>query len=296
MEIQDNQKLYNNIKAEVNDIIKFAEFKEAFEFIKRIKNIIKEKNYEQNNPELSSKFSKLIVKLEWVALPFFSKKEILNLFNSHFQEAMEMEYFDLQEKLKHVLVGIVLSEERDKLKQDIREMLNKNKARLTSKKLLNGEAPTVENWIKNYTSKLGIGIVDSVKSHQYFINNNDLIHLDKNGQFKVKKFFSFYEYLKLSSATVAGFEGALAVNTPEFEGYIQDGKLEKKISLSPHAQGIFDIVIGKRFARVRSTIGPPRTEEEMRVEELKRKEEEYGYSQSAKRQNIPTVSGSPQCM
>lgn len=229
MDTQDKQKLY---KEEIDNIIKFDDFKEAFNLYSKLKN------------STNDKFDNFLIKLQWVALPFFSKKDILSLFSNHFKEALEMEYFDLWPKFKHVLLGIIMIEDRDKFKLEVKHVLEKNQARLTSKKLVNNLSPTSENWVKGYIGYLGSGPIDNVKLSKYFINNKDFKNLEPNEQKKIKFFFDFYEKLKLSSLTVAGFEGVLPVNTNGFKGYIQNGMLVKSGGrIDPYVRRIFDMIM-----------------------------------------------------
>jgi len=225
---ESDKQLYQEIKAEVNKIITFDEFNTAKELINNIKDLIKKKNYIKHNKELYNKYRKIIIKLKWVAFPLLGRKEVLELFNNHFQRALEMENFDLQGKFKHFLIGIIMHEDRDKFKSKVKHILERSKAIITSKKLSNNQPPTIENWIKSYTSELGIGIVEALKLHQYFIHNRDFKNLSDNEKKKLKKFFEFYERLKLSSLTAAGIEEIIPINTPEFKGQIREGRLEKE--------------------------------------------------------------------
>ena len=241
---KSDEQLYKEIVEEVKKIIIFDEFSGVNELISHLDKLVKKKNYTQNNPRLYNEYRKLITKLDWVALPLLRKEEIFGLFNDHFQAALEMEYFDLVDKFKSVLLGIIMHEDRDIFKSKIKHILEKNQATITSSKITNGQPPTVENWIKSYTSELGTGIVETVKLYQYFTQNKDFNNLSETEKEKLKIFFEFYERLKFSSLTAIGIEESVPFNTPEFKGYISDGRLIRESRLDPRFQKILNIVSG----------------------------------------------------
>jgi len=243
MSEKNDLQLYNEIAKEVENIIVFDEFKNAEEFVGKINDLVAKKGYKENRKNLYSDYQKLIIKLKWVSLPLLNKKEIIMLFNDHFQAIFEMNYFDLKEKFKNVLLGIIIHTDRDVYKSDIKHVLEKNQALITSKKLANNLAPTVENWIKSYTRELGTGMVETLKLDQYFLQNQDFRNLSNEEKEKIKSFFEFYEKLKRSSLTAAGIEETIPVNVEEFKGQIRDGRLEKESTrLDPRLKNLSELV------------------------------------------------------
>jgi len=228
MNKKSDEQLYQEIKQEVKKIITFDEFNAANELIGVIEKLVKNKNYAENNVELYNEYRKLLIQLKWIALPLLKQGEILGLFGGHFQRVFSMEYFDLQDKFKQALLGIIMHEDRDKFKSKVKHILDRNKAKITTKRFSNNKLPTVENWIKNYTSEVGTGIIEALKLHQYFTQNKEFNNLSRDEKEKLKNFFEFYERLKLSSLTAAGIEETIPVNTPEFKGQIRDGRIEKE--------------------------------------------------------------------
>jgi hypothetical protein len=226
--IKSDKQLYREITEEVKRIVTFDEFSVANNLVSDIEELVKTKNYIKNNAELYNKYRQIIIQLKWIALPLLKKEEILGLFSSHFQRVFDIEYFDLLDKFKQVLLGVIMHENRDNFKQKVKRILEKNQARITSQNLESNLPPTVENWIKSYTSELGIGIVETVKLYQYFTQNKDFNNSSETEKEKLKIIFEFYERLKLSSLSAAGVEEAIPVNTPEFKGQIRDGKIERE--------------------------------------------------------------------
>jgi len=219
---------YQKLKKEVKEMIKFDEFEKVFDCKKEIKIIIEKFNFQKNNCELINLYNKLIVKLDWLSLNFSSDKQIFKLFNNNFQEALDMKYFNLWEKLRSFLLGVGILEDRDRIKLGIKNILNRNKALLTSKKLRNNLSPTVENWIKIYISNVGNGLTNSVKLIQFYLKNEDYKNLSEEEKRRVINYFKFYERLKYSSSSVEGIEITVPIKTLNFNGWIMDGQLVKK--------------------------------------------------------------------
>jgi hypothetical protein len=243
--IKNKRQLNNTIEKGVKEIIKFNNFKEAYKLLNELNSFIKRKELKSSDPELYKKFYSYSIKLKWIALPYFNKDEVLRMFNDHFQEAIDMEYFDLWEKLRHFLLGYILMEQRDEIKNNIKFILNKNQAILTKNKLVDNLKPTVENWIKIYTGEVGVSEADIIKIRQFFTDNKNIKELEEQEKEKIIKFFKFYERIKYSSLTVRGFEGSIPVNTAQFKGYFENGEMIKETKLNQEEQMIFNIVSGE---------------------------------------------------
>lgn len=235
-----NEERLKKIENKVSDIVKFDEAKEAFDFYRELKNWLNKKNFQKSNLKIYREYEKELIKLQWVALPFFNQDDVKELFNNHFQRIFEMEYFDLWGKFKKFLLTIILHEDRDKFKAEIKKILERNKGVITSKRLKNGKNPTVENWLREYISKNGIGIVESIDFQKFFIDSENIKNLDQKDKDKLRMFLEFYERLKLSSLSAAGVEETIPVDTPEFQGQIRDGRLEKEVRLDPGLEKIFN--------------------------------------------------------
>ena len=65
---------------------------------------------------------------------------------------------------------------------------------------------TISNWIRDYNSNLGAGIVDQLQFEQYFINSPNIKKLTPSEKEIVKSLFKLYEKLKISSMTPKGYE------------------------------------------------------------------------------------------
>jgi hypothetical protein len=238
---------FQGVVEQVKDIIKFDDAKGAFNSIKIIENFLVSQQLEKSNPEFFAAYKRLIVRLKWVALIYLREEEVEDLFKNNLAETFAMEYFDLWEKFRTYLIGeVFIHTERDVFKEKIKNILNKCQTFLTSQKLENGSAPTVENWVKDYTAAVGLGSVDSVKMQNYFLTGVNIKKLSSAENERVASFFKFYEKLKLSSLTVAGVEESIPVPIDDKGtiGLIREGRIERIAPLPPDVEKILDVVEG----------------------------------------------------
>jgi hypothetical protein len=218
---------YQSIAQETDNIVLYDEVREAHDLYHQLGDFIEQNKYRGNNPELYKEYLRLIGKLKWVALPMFSPEKALGMFKTHFADLPDLADFDLWQKLKIILLSIAFVEDRDELKNKIKSILNKQQAYLTSGKIKQNIAPTVENWIKDYVSFVGNASADTAKQNQYFINSEAIKNLSAGEKERVRKFFQFYEKLKWSSADIQGIEETIPVVTDDFKGFIKDGVVVK---------------------------------------------------------------------
>lgn len=240
-----DSELYQQILGKSNEIIWADDANEAQKGIDAIKKLVAAKKYQEMNPELSKNFQNIVEKLKWIALPLLKKEEVLDMVENHFGAAFEIEDFDIVEKFRLFLMGIILFEERDSFKNEIRSELNFNKTLITSGRLADNKEPSIENWLKNYVSYLGVGPADSIKLRQFYIDNKDFNSLNEAEKTQVTKLFELYEKLKYSSTSALGIEEVIPVTTPDFKGFLNYGKLEKADEKIPsNLEKLFNIVSG----------------------------------------------------
>ncbi|MFA6551102.1 MAG: hypothetical protein WCV41_01025 [Patescibacteria group bacterium] len=225
--INIQQTNYRNIAQETEDIILYDEIKEAHELYHQLGDFIEQNGYKENDPELYKKYLRLIAKLKWVALPIFNPEKVLGMFESHFADLPDLTNFNLWQKLKSVLLSVAFIEDRDELKNKIKNILNKQQAYLTGGRIKQNITPTVENWIKDYVSAVGNTPADTAKQNQYFINSEAIKNLSAEEKERVRNFFQFYEKLKWSSADIQGIEETIPVIADDFKGFIKDGVMVK---------------------------------------------------------------------
>lgn len=173
----------------------------------------------------AKELQEVLAVLRWIALPLLSQKEVMETFRLHLAAAFSIPEFQLWEKTRAALTAVAFVEERDEMKQEIRDSLVQSQVSLTAKKLLNGEVPTVGNWIREYVSSVGNGRVDAIQQNQFFTKNKNVQVLAPALRERVRQFFLFWERLKLSSQRLEGFEETIPVQDGDRHGFIRDGKI-----------------------------------------------------------------------
>lgn len=254
--------VYNEIKDAANAIIIEDNDREAYDAIKAIVEYQSVMKLRESDSELFNNFQKLITTLKWVALPLLKKEEIDDLFRENLSAAFQIEDYDFKAKLKGFLLGVVILEERDELKESVRAILVKSNAIISSIKLLNNTAPTVENWIKKYTAAVGSGSEDTVKIAEFYTSDKDYNALSVAEKNRLKKFFEFFERLKYSSKTIHGVEESIPVTNGQVSGYIVDGKLVKNdtvhdINNDPIFNAVSEVLSGNIQADVFDELNAP---------------------------------------
>jgi hypothetical protein len=187
------------------------------------------KEKEKQNPGLYKKYQHLKAKYGFTCLASLSEKEILELLENHFSVMLELADYNLWDNFKKYLVVFADYKERDRIKNDIKNILIKSQAVITETNIISDkkEIPgTLTNWLKDYRSEVGVEPADSLKFEQYFTNAINIRRLKSEEKNRVKSILKFYERLKLSSNSPKGFEEKVPM---EFNGKLQiwsEGQLE----------------------------------------------------------------------
>ncbi|MBD3248209.1 hypothetical protein GF382_02875 [Candidatus Falkowbacteria bacterium] len=213
----------------------------AYRLAEELSEYVKKKGLKRSDQEVYKRYLGLIAKLKWIALSILPREEVLAHFESSFQDALNIPYFNLKDKLREVMIEVVLLEERDKYKKEIKGIVDRNRAMLTKGKAGEGKNGTVENWIKTYISDIGLKKADSIKFENFFTSNKYANSLPAPEKSKLKDFFFFYEYLKTSSLTPEGLEERPVFEVDGQVKVMEDGKLEP-VKLTKLQQKIARIV------------------------------------------------------
>ena len=274
MDLDKYTKLIKVLEKEIETIVLDDDFMRAKELINDIIELRNEDNI-RTNKNIKTNLDSYLFALRWVALPAQTEGEVVDLFTKHFQIVFEIPEYDLIHKFKIYLLGIPIASERDIFKRKIKGIIEKSEVVLTKINLDDYPSSTIENWVRYYTSKMGLGQNENFKLQEFFATDKQINKLEKDDRERARIFFSFYEFLKLSSLTVLGYEGIVPVNNNNFKGYIVNGKLSRETKLSPKDDAILRAVMGEdvsgeSFGR----LTPPKTESEKNIEKLKAEETE----------------------
>lgn len=228
-----DQNFLNKLKEKAGGFIEQDDINDAYHLAKNIeKTISGSKELRERYYDLYSQYKNIVIKLKWVGLPIMTENMAVEMFEKHFIKIFNIpgyEYNELWRKLKSVLVGIIVLDDRDNFKKRLRSALINNQEKITSKKISvnNKEVePTVGNWIKDYNSILGTSEIDRLKRTQYLTNNKNIRLLNSDEKKKIKVLFSLYERLKLSSKTFEGLEDEIPLDDEGAKGIIKEGVFE----------------------------------------------------------------------
>ena len=206
------------------------------------------------NQELDDHYQKALVKLKFIAFPLLDDEDNIDLIKNHFTRQFDFPDYDITEKLSGKLLNILIAEDRDKFKADLKTALLGNNEKITSR----AEIKTIADWLKNYNAKLGIGIVDNLKRVEYMVGLTKVKGLDERYLNRLKVLFNFYEAIKLSSLTPAGFDEEVSI--------MVDGKLQifRRGVLEPVREiKVPGLTIEKKF------VSPAKSEIDNNLAELK---------------------------
>jgi len=254
-----DESFFTQVKALAEEYITFDMFREAFDLSRFLETSSNENSdFRIKAPDFYHEYWKMIIKLKWVGLPIMREEAIIDLFQDNFTKIFGIENYDVWEKLKTVLIAIIVLEDRDSLKASIKNALMNNKERLTKNQITisnEEKEPTVGNWLTDYNSNLGQGAVDRLKLSQYMINGENIKKLDAGEKNKVKVLFKLFEKLKLSSRTLEGVEEEIPIDEDYGHGWIVNG-VPQPYKPSDEEEKLFDIasrVLAERDGLIKSS-------------------------------------------
>ncbi len=193
--------------------------------------------FEDDYPDISKDYEKILNQCRFVALPIISKNEIIELLDSNFLKVFDLmklnEFYDIWEKIKAKLVTMLQYEDRDVFKKQLREALMRNNEHITSKKIIIGEdnvEPSIGSWIRDYNISLGLKTVDRVKQAQYLSSSKNIKNVSPEEKKKLILLFKLYEKLKLSSFKPEGLEEKVSARIDDKPMVFSEGRLEKDYS------------------------------------------------------------------
>ncbi|MDD5290531.1 MAG: hypothetical protein PHZ04_00230 [Patescibacteria group bacterium] len=227
-----NKDFFTEVKEEANKLVSELNSREAYDFSRDLKQSLEEiKDFKIKYYDLYREYWRLIIKLRWLGLPIMVEleKEVVDMFKNHFARVFSIPDFDVWKKLKEVLLGIIVLDNRDKLKKEIRQVLLSNQEKITGKRILidgQEKEPTVANWLLDYNKTLGTGKVNNIARTQYLTNGRNIKNLSSEEKKKIRTLFDLYERLKLSSQTLEGLEDDIPLDEDYAKGTIKQGVFE----------------------------------------------------------------------
>jgi hypothetical protein len=175
----------------------------AFQFLRILEKAVEAVSQElKEDGQLANFYQDLILKLEFIALPSLDEKEILTLFKNYFCYQFKLDDYDLKRKIRIKMLSILLIEDRNKLKDDLKRALLENNEEITK----NSDIKTVKDWVRGYTTKIGIESKDKLARAQYMVGLKELKNISSREYENLKVLFDFFDVINTSSDTPDGFE------------------------------------------------------------------------------------------
>ena len=225
-----NEEFLKKLKLQMEDIISEDRFREAYDLSKDLSSSIDNiRNFKDRSFDLYSEYKDLINKLRWVGLPIMTEDRAADMFQFHFTEIFKIPDYDIWEKLRIILLKIIILDDRDKFKKQLRDALAKNEEKITGRSLIIDNLrknPTVGNWLADYNKTLGTGVINGLARTEYLVNGQNIRNLNEEEKKKIKILFDLYEKLKLSSQTFAGLENEIPLDEDDAKGIIKEGVFE----------------------------------------------------------------------
>lgn len=128
---------------------------------------------------------------------FFKERNFVLLFR-------EKDYLDLLNKTKLWLLSWLITE-RNALRERIYNGMRGNDSLLTGS-FITADRGTIKNWLKEYDKAVGFDLADPLDRIEFENQSAISAHLSVEDKGILKKLFDFYEYIKLSSTSLEGFE------------------------------------------------------------------------------------------
>lgn len=218
--LKEQEDRYN--KMEMHD-----EFLEAYRLSKGLEDSIEGiPDFKNRYYDVYVEYKKIIIKLKWLGLPVMTSEKVISMFQHHFIEIFDIFDYDLWRKFEASLLGFLYLEERDDVKLNVVKALEKNGQKITNNKITVGkesQRPTVSNWIKDYSTNLGVDKIDDIKRIEYLTNGTNIKKLSPEEVERIKALFGFYEKLKISSQTMEGFEETIPMTQAGRPGSLYRG-------------------------------------------------------------------------
>lgn len=149
--------------------------------------------------EVKAKYNGVLAWLYYAAFLNLSKDEVVDFFRTADLNLIlsDPNYGDLISKIKGRLLLEPLNE-RDQWRERVFNAVHENETVIAKDK--------IANWLKFYDSTVGVDVAESIVVAEFNNQATRSNNLNAIEQEILKKFLTFYEYVKLSSYDPAGFE------------------------------------------------------------------------------------------
>ncbi|OJI06570.1 hypothetical protein BK004_02925 [bacterium CG10_46_32] len=149
---------------------------------------------------------------------FFSERALVAIFS-------EPILCNLSEAVRMRLVDEYESATRDALRERIRAALHENESTISEKNMQGSERGSIAYWLKMYDSEMGTGRAEALVRATFENKIEIQKHIQKDELALLRRLFEFYEWLKIPSDSLAGFEEDTVIELPDARYVLTDGVL-----------------------------------------------------------------------
>lgn len=200
---------------------------QGFELLRVLESRLRYINPSQLGP-LVQEYEKILVKLKFLTFADLAERDALQLLR---QSTIDVYATDLSltELLRQRVLELPIAN-RDDFKNRVRDALLHNQQRLSGTTLTMGadnrpETPSLENWIRDYTYRVGTEVAPTFSVAQYFSKNPNISSLPEPERVRVKELLSLYERYKYPSDSVEGFDGVMLVRSKDQFFLLNQGRI-----------------------------------------------------------------------
>lgn len=190
-------------------------------------------DFVKNQPALSSRYQNLLIKASWVAFPLLEKRERIELLHTSLGVTGRLPNFDLINKFRVYISGVLLLEDRDKEKYALRQAMLENSEKFIPISTVTVEdkiiPQTIGSWLKHYNVHVNGNIGSSLERAQYFTQPPALV-LSEEQKKQLRSFIEAFDYLKLSSINLESDTEVLSVDVVGEPMVFVGGKIEPIIA------------------------------------------------------------------
>ncbi len=194
----------------LDEVILFDDLPGAKMLVDHLGKLLEEnRDLEKDNPALYESYEQILIKARFIALPLLTEPIVLSLIEENLPVALELPDYNLGEKLKAFLLKYPVLDDRDAVKNKLKQALINSDLIITPESVIRyGQKVegSIKNWLTDYVINLGTDPVESVKLSQYLINSPSVKELGPESRAKLEKLFKFFEGLKLTSLSPLGAE------------------------------------------------------------------------------------------
>ncbi len=191
-------------------------FKESYWYNKDLKAWLKEMNMAKADPGMYRKYEEISVKLDFLSLNMIEDWEkIYELIREHFDKSLEIENYNLWEKVRNRLSSVYTLEERSEIKKKIKKILEGSEKNVLNRERYRnvpGMPIRVADWIRDFAANLGVGKYENIKKVNYLTRGQNIVKLTAEDKDKIKDLLELYENVSLPSDTPEGFEDDVPVD------------------------------------------------------------------------------------